>query len=208
MTEFKKVGMLALILVILVVAWTYYSSNQIKITTSNDVKNYILDSLSSSPDFANQNTYFQVYSITKLNNSNPNGQWTAQAKITLNPHSQCPTVFIRYYWLLPLHYDQKYVTGSCQTTNVVVFPEQAIVDSKQFPSVVPIANSDAYACGFMLPLTDSADISNYCPQVPIDQLTSFANSLPNQASWIVYWQEQNSTAFVAMDNSGNQILPK
>jgi hypothetical protein len=202
MLNIRQVAVILAVLVLALLAWGYLAQPA-QVKTPQDVSSFVLQDAQSS--FTGQDVAFAVNSISYDNSS---GQWEATVKITVNPHSQCPTVYERYYYLLPLRHDlDKLVTGNCQTSSVVAIEEEAIVDSRSYPQVAPLLDSSPYACGFHLPLNTSL-LGSYCPQADPVAVENFASQLPENASWMVYWSAANSTALVGMDLFGNQVYPQ
>jgi hypothetical protein len=200
----RQLAVVLAVLVVALLAWQLLNPAQ-QVASAHDAGSFALQDASNDPQFSGQNVYFTVHSVA-LDNST--GQWKVNVGISVNPHSQCPTVYERYYYLLPIRHDlDKLVTGSCQYSGVVAIAEEAIVDSRSFASVAPmLGNPGVYACGFALPLNQST-ISSYCPPADVPALESYASGLPAAAKWLVYWSASNSTVLAGEDIAGNPVFP-
>lgn len=155
---------------------------------------FVLEDLNSDPALApGSERFFTPFSA---NYSNSTGQWTVVVKITLNPHSECPTVLIRSYQLLPIRHGlDKAVTQGCTTGEPIVFEEEAIIASR--PALQSDFTARAYACGYKLPI-DEAQALAYCADADADALKAFAASAPG-AAWLAEWRVGGETKLVALD---------
>lgn len=177
-------------------------SKPVEVKTREQAVKFALDDLNSDPQLAAGERLFSIFSA---NYSNQTGEWIAIAKITLSPHSQCPTVLIRTYQLLPIrHGVDKTVTQNCRIGSPIAFEEEAIVASRAALGAGLAANG--YACGYRLPL-DQAQASAYCADADIAAINSFASSAPN-AKWVAEWRSSGETKFVALDELGKVLKIK
>ncbi len=201
MFSFRQLAVIVfIVLVVLLLQSTVFAPPAL--STKEDVQRFILDDLRADPALTAGDHQFRLQHISY---DAASGQWSAAAKITLQPHSACPTVYLREYSLLPIrHGVDKVVTENCRPSTVLAFEEEAIIASRSVPEVASLLPSGPYACGFALPLNASA-IAEYCPKVSIAALTSFAQSLSSNAAWIAIWQASGQTLFVALDTNGNAV---
>lgn len=201
MLSFRTLAVIVFLALAVLLVWSLATAPT-SVATKEDVRKFVLDDLSADPTLSSGDHLFSVYSITYDSASK---QWSASAKITLSPHSACPTVYIREYDLLPLrHGVDKVVTDNCRRATSIAFEEEAIIAGRSTPPVQAILFAGPYACGFALPLNASA-VSPYCPRVNAISLAAFAGSLPSSAMWLTSWATGTQTVFVALDKDGNLV---
>ncbi len=167
--------------------------------TREQAVKFALDDLKSDPQIAAGERLFQIFSADY---SNQTGEWTAVAKITLSPHSQCPTVLIRTYQLLPIRHGlDKVVTQNCQTGSPIAFEEEAIIASRV--ALQPGFIARGYACGYRLPL-DLQAARAYCESADVEGIKALAADAPG-AKWAAEWRSGEEKKLLVMDELGKVL---
>ncbi len=174
-------------------------TKQPEVKTAEEAVKFALDDLNSDAQVAGSDKIVKLFSA---NYSEETKQWTAVMKITLAPHSQCPTVLIRAYQLLPIRHGlDKTVTRDCSLGEPIAFEEEAIIASKKALSAEFV--SRAYACGYKLPLEEKA-VKEYCADADLAALQGFASDAPG-AKWIAEWRANGERKLIALDNLGKVL---
>lgn len=194
-TRFVSIVAVAAFVMLLVIAL----SRPPEVKTREQAVKFALDDLNSDASVAAGERLFKIFSA---NYSNETGQWTAIVKITLSPHSQCPTVLIRTYQLLPIRHGlDKTVTQNCQVGSPIAFEEEAIIASRAALEASFV--SRAYACGYRLPF-DAQTAREYCNDADEVAVNALAAGTPG-AKWAAEWRVEGETKLVAMDELGKVV---
>lgn len=174
----------------------------VEVKTREQAVKFLLDDLNSDPQLAAGEKLFKIFSTEY---SNETGEWNAVVKITLSPHSQCPTVLIRNYQLLPIRHGlDKVVTQNCQIGSPIAFVEEAIIASRK--AFTTEYTSRAYACGYKLPF-NAIEAKEYCQGADEVAIYDLATSVDN-AEWVAEWRTEEGKKYVALDGVGKVITVK
>ncbi len=177
-----------------------FSTSPRPLASPADATKIVLDDLSNDPSLSSREHLFDVFSAIR----DDSGNWQVVVKVTLEPHSSCPTAFIRTYQLLPIRHGVDHsITAGCHAGSPIAFPEEAIIFAKDLPQVRNLQPID-HACAYELPLNKEKALF-YCPDADLRAIAGFASSLPPQAKWVTEWRSGNSTLYVGLDEQGNAL---
>ncbi|HEV8289442.1 MAG TPA: hypothetical protein VGQ00_00615 [Candidatus Norongarragalinales archaeon] len=129
----------------------------------------------------------------------PSSEWKIDAKVSLQPHSACPTVFVRHYNLNPIRYREEQVTRNCEVGGAITFEEEAIIASGKSPEAKAAAakGGEAYATFVASDKFQSSAFSGFLIAAP---------AVSQQNVWIVEWKVPNeASVLVAIDGNANII---
>ncbi|MFH0973272.1 MAG: hypothetical protein V1817_00575 [Candidatus Micrarchaeota archaeon] len=165
-------------------------------TTSDDAYTLFLNDLAQQGIARDE---IQVFNFTRSGDA-----WTADVIVTRAPHSKCPTSEKRSYSdVLSFKYRPEQLIKDCAARSPIVLREEAIIDS----GVIPQTAGADYACAFSageLAYYDKDEALAYCPLVSSAELLSFAQGVP-AGSWVIQWNKNEATIFVALDAYGNVL---
>jgi hypothetical protein len=136
------------------------------------------------------------------------GRWKVRVKVALAAHTYCPSVRVREYELLPIFFREEEVVKDCRAaTGPIVYEEEALLRSLEFPAARDAAQRGQYGCALR---------SSALPGLPAEcsaagsLLASLAARAPETA-WLVAWVPRpiplgDELLGVALDSTGRVLL--
>lgn len=196
----KGLATLAIAAFVVVLAWSFFSTSSVP--SREAAVSFVLDDLRGDSSASDA-----VYSIFSADYSNSTREWSVVARVTLQAHSACPSVFVRTYSLLPIRRSlDKTVVSGCAFSKPIAYAEEAIIASRQDAGVAALVSSGASSCGFSLPLSEQP-VYSYCPNADFAALSSAATEF-SSARWLVSWSTDSSTLVLGVDSNGNIVGKK